>query len=96
MDTSGADEKYRLAIIQFLIMNVIIAFSFIFKTFIRILIAMLPFIFFLITILMGSRLTKEGTIAVIINGGCSSHHTCQKMKVDVKHFDPELTTYNIV
>ena len=34
VDTSGSDEKYRLSIIQFLIMGVIIAFSIIFKTFI--------------------------------------------------------------
>ena len=58
VDTSGEDEKYRLAIIQFLIMNVIIAFSITFKTFI-VFLSMLPFIFFLITI-FGSRLNKEG------------------------------------
>ena len=60
VDTSGSDEKYRLAIIQFLIFNVIIAFSIIFKTFIGFL-SMLPFIFFLSTI-FGSRLTKEGQL----------------------------------
>ena len=46
VDTSNSDEKYRLSIIQFLIMNVIIALSIIFKTFIGFL-SLLPFVFFL-------------------------------------------------
>ena len=86
VDTSNNDEKYRLSIIQFLIMNVIIAFSFIFKTFIGFL-SMLPFIFFLITI-FGSRLTKEGQF--LYNQWGLFIHQLSENEIDVKHFDPEL------
>ena len=86
VDTSGADEKYRLAIIQFLIMGVIIAFSIIFKTFIGFL-SILPFTFFLTTIL-GSRLTKDGQS--LYNQWGLFIHQLSENKIDVKHFDPEL------
>ena len=41
VDTSGSDEKYRLSIIQFLIMNIIIALSIIFETFIGLLLSLI-------------------------------------------------------
>ena len=86
VDTSGSDEKYRLSIIQFLIVGVIIAFSIIFKTFIGFL-SILPFIFFLST-LLGSRLTKEGQS--FYNQWGLFIHQLSENKIDVKHFDPEL------
>ena len=86
VDTSGADEKYRLAIIQFLIMGVIIAFSIIFKTFIGFL-SILTFTFFLSTI-FGSRLTKEGQL-LYDQWGLFVHQLSEN-EIDVKHFDPEL------
>jgi uncharacterized membrane protein len=86
VDTSGSDEKYRLSIIQFLIVGVIIAFSIIFKTFIGFL-SILPFTFFLSTIL-GSRLTKEGQS--LYNQWGLFIHQLSENKIDVKHFDPEL------
>ena len=85
VDTSGADEKYRLAIIQFLIMGVIIAFSIIFKTFIGFL-SILTFTFFLSTI-FGSRLTKEGQL-LYDQWGLFVHQLSEN-EIDVKHFDPE-------
>ncbi len=86
VDTSGSDEKYRLSIIQFLIVGVIIAFSIIFKTFIGFL-SILPFTFFLST-LLGSRLTKEGQS--LYNQWGLFIHQLSENKIDVKHFDPEL------
>ena len=86
VDTSGADEKYRLAIIQFLIMGVIIAFSIIFKTFIGFL-SILTFTFFLSTI-FGSRLTKEGQL--LYDQWELFVHQLSKNEINVKHFDPEL------
>ena len=86
VDTSGADEKYRLAIIQFLIMGVVIAFSIIFKTFIGFL-SILTFTFFLSTI-FGSRLTKEGQL-LYDQWGLFVLQLSEN-KIDVKHFDPEL------
>ena len=86
VDTSGADEKYRLAIIQFLIMGVIIAFSIIFKTFLGFL-SILTFTFFLSTI-FGSRLTKEGQL--LYNQWGLFVHQLSENEIDVKHFDPEL------
>ena len=86
VDTSGADEKYRLAIIQFLIMGVIIAFSIIFKTFIGFL-SILTFTFFLSTI-FGSRLTKEGQL--LYDQWELFVHQLSENEINVKHFDPEL------
>ena len=85
VDTSGEDEKYRLAIIQFLIMGVIIAFSIIFKTFIGFL-SILTFTFFLSTI-FGSRLTKEGQL--LYNQWGLFIHQLSENEIDVTHFDPE-------
>ena len=86
VDTSGADEKYRLAIIQFLIMGVIIAFSIIFKTFLGFL-SILTFTFFLSTI-FGSRLTKEGQL--LYDQWRLFVHQLSENEINVKHFDPEL------
>ena len=86
VDTSGADEKYRLAIIQFLIMGVIIAFSIIFKTFLGFL-SILTFTFFLSTI-FGSRLTKEGQL--LYDQWELFVHQLSENEINVKHFDPEL------
>jgi len=86
VDTSGSDEKFRLSIIQFLIVGVIIAFSIIFKTFIGFL-SILPFTFFLST-LLGSRLTEEGQS--LYNQWGLFIHQLSENKIDVKHFDPEL------
>ena len=86
VDTSGSDEKYRLSIIQFLIMGVIIAFSIIFKTLLGF-IATLPLIFFL-SILMGSRLTKEGQL--LFNKWAVFSSQLSENKVDVTHFDADL------
>ena len=86
VDTSGSDEKYRLAIIQFLIMGVIIGFSITFKTFIGF-ISILQLIFFL-SILMGSRLTKEGQL--LFNQWGLFYSQLSENKVDVSHFDADL------
>ena len=86
VDKSGSDEKYRLSIIQFLIMGVIIAFSIAFKTFIGF-ISILPLIFFL-SILMGSRLTKEGQS--LFNQWGLFYSKLSENKVDVSHFDADL------
>jgi len=86
VDTSGSDEKYRLSIIQFLIMGVIIGFSITFKTFIGF-ISILQLIFFL-SILMGSRLTKEGQL--LFNQWGLFYSQLSENKVDVSHFDADL------
>ena len=86
VDTSGSDEKYRLSIIQFIIICVIIAFSIIFKTLLGF-IATLPLIFFL-SILMGSRLTKEGQL--LFNKWAVFSSQLSENKVDVTHFDADL------
>ena len=86
VDTSGSDEKYRLSIIQFLIIGVIIAFSITFKTFIGF-ISILPLIFFL-SILMGSRLTKEGQL--LFNQWGLFYSQLSENKVNVSHFDADL------
>ena len=86
LDVSGTDEKYRLSIIQFLIMGVIIAFSIIFKTFIGF-ISILPFTFFLIVLLSG-RLTREGQS--LFNQWGLFYSQLTENKVDVSHFDADL------
>jgi len=86
LDVSGTDEKYRLSIIQFLIMGVIIAFSIIFKTFIGF-ISILPFTFFLI-VLLSSRLTREGQS--LFNQWGLFYSQLSENKVDVSHFDADL------
>ena len=86
LDVSGTDEKYRLSIIQFLIMGVIIAFSIIFKTFIGF-ISILPFTLFLIVLLSG-RLTREGQS--LFNQWGLFYSQLSENKVDVSHFDADL------
>jgi len=86
LDVSGTDEKYRLSIIQFLIMGVIIAFSIIFKTFIGF-ISILPFTLFLIVLLSG-RLTREGQS--LFNQWGLFYSQLTENKVDVSHFDADL------
>ena len=86
LDMSGTDERYRLSIIQFLIMGVVIAFSIIFKTFIGF-ISILPFTLFLI-VLLSSRLTREGQL--IFNQWGLFYSQLSENKIDVKHFDADL------
>ena len=86
LDMSGTDEKYRLSIIQFLIMGVVIAFSIFFKTFIGF-ISILPFTLFLI-VLLSSRLTREGQL--IFNQWGLFYSQLSENKIDVKHFDADL------
>ena len=86
LDMSGSDEKFRLSIIQLLIMGVIITFSIIFKTFIGF-ISILPFTFFLI-VLLSSRLTKEGQL--LFNQWGLFYSQLSENKVDVSHFDADL------
>jgi len=86
LDMSGSDEKFRLSIIQLLIMGVIITFSIIFKTFIGF-ISILPFTFFLI-VLLSSRLTKEGQL--FFNQWGLFYSQLSENKVDVSHFDADL------
>jgi len=86
LDMSGSDEKFRLSIIQLLIMGVIITFSIIFKTFIGF-ISILPFTFFLI-VLLSSRLTKEGQL--LFNQWGLFYSKLSENKVDVSHFDADL------
>ena len=86
LDTSGSDEKYRLSIIQFLIMGVIIVFSIIFETFFGF-ISILPLTFFLI-MLLSSRLTREGQS--LFNQWGLFNSQLSENKVDVSHFDADL------
>jgi len=86
LDMSGSDEKFRLSIIQLLILGVIITFSIIFKTFIGF-ISILPFTFFLI-VLLSSRLTKEGQL--LFNQWGLFYSKLSENKVDVSHFDADL------
>ena len=86
LDMSGTDERYRLSIIQFLIMGVVIAFSIIFKIFIGF-ISILPFTLFLI-VLLSSRLTREGQL--IFNQWGLFYSQLSENKIDVKHFDADL------
>jgi uncharacterized membrane protein len=86
LDMSGTDERYRLSIIQFLIMGVIIAFSIVFKTFIGF-ISILPFTLFLIVLLSG-RLTREGQS--LFNQWGLFYSQLSENKVDVSHFDADL------
>jgi len=86
LDMSGTDERYRLSIIQFLIMGVVIAFSIIFKTFIGF-ISIIPFTLFLI-VLLSSRLTREGQL--IFNQWGLFYSQLSENKIDVKHFDADL------
>lgn len=86
VDKSSDDEKYRLAILQFIILNTVIACSFIFQTFFGFL-AFLPLLFFIITF-AASRLTKSGQ--ELYNEWVLFIEQIKKNKIDVNHFDPNL------
>ena len=86
VDTSYQDEKYRMAILQFIVLNVICFCAFWFETFFGF-VSILPFLFFII-IVASSRLTKEGQS--IYDHWSLFIHQISKDKIDVKHFDPDL------
>lgn len=83
---SYQDEKYRLAILQFLILNIIIFCAIWFQTFLGF-VSIAPFIFFIITI-AGSRLTKEGQLLYDQWGLFMSK--LKEGEIDIKKFDPDL------
>ena len=85
VDTSFRDEKRKSAITHFLILSLIIFCAFWFKTFIG-LIALVPFIFFIIT-LTGSRLSEKGQL--MYNKWGLFIHQLSENKVKVEHFDPD-------
>ena len=85
VDTSFRNEKRKSAITHFLILSLIIFCAFWFKTFIG-LIALVPFIFFIIA-LTGSRLSKEGQL--MYNQWGLFIHQLSENKVKVEHFDPD-------
>lgn len=86
VDMSYQDEKYRLAILQFLILNIIIFCAIWFQTFLGF-VSIAPFIFFIITI-AGSRLTKEGQLLYDQWGLFMSK--LKEGEIDIKKFDPDL------
>ena len=85
VDTSFRDEKRKSAITHFLILSLIIFCAFWFKTFIG-LIALVPFIFFIIT-LTGSRLSEKGQL--MYNKWGLFIHQLSENKVKVENFDPD-------
>ncbi len=85
VDTSFRDEKRKSAITHFLILSLIIFSAFWFKTFIG-LIALVPFIFFIIT-LTGSRLSEKGQL--MYNKWGLFIHQLSENKVKIEHFDPD-------
>ena len=85
VDTSFRDEKRKSAITHFLILSLIIFSAFWFKTFIG-LIALVPFIFFIIT-LTGSRLSEKGQL--MYNKWGLFIHQLSENKLKVEHFDPD-------
>ena len=86
VDKSYDDEKYRLAILQFIILNTVIACSVVFQTFFGFL-ALLPLLFFIITF-VASRLTKSGQ--ELYNNWVLFIEQIKKNKIDINHFDPDL------
>ena len=86
VDSSSKNEKVRIALLQFFVLNIIFAVSVIYKTFFGFLSAF-PFIFFIIT-LAGSRLSKEGQR--LYNEWTVFMSQLQKGQIDVKKFDPDL------
>ena len=86
VDKSSDDEKYRLAILQFIILNTVIACSVVFQTFFGFL-ALLPLLFFIITF-VASRLTKSGQ--ELYNNWVLFIEQIKKNKIDINHFDPDL------
>ena len=85
VDTSFRDEKRKSAITHFLILSLIIFCAFWFKTFIG-LIALVPFIFFIIT-LTGSRLSEKGQL--MYNEWGLFIHQLSENKVKVEHLNPD-------
>jgi len=86
VDMSYQDERYRLAILQFLILNIIVFCAIWFQTFLGF-ISIAPFMFFIITI-ASSRLTKEGQL--LYNQWGLFMSKLKEGEVDVKKFDPDL------
>ena len=85
VDTSFRDEKRKSAITHFLILSLILFCAFWFKTFIG-LIALVPFIFFIIT-LTGSRLSEKGQL--MYNQWGLFIHQLSENRLKVEHFDPD-------
>ena len=86
VDMSYQDERYRLAILQFLILNIIVFCAIWFQTFLGF-VSIAPFMFFIITI-ASSRLTKEGQL--LYNQWGLFMSKLKEGEVDVKKFDPDL------
>ena len=86
VDMSYQDEKYRLAILQFLILNIIVFCAIWFQTFLGF-VSIAPFMFFIITI-ASSRLTKEGQL--LYNQWGLFMSKLKEGEVDIKKFDPDL------
>ena len=86
VDMSYQDERYRLAILQFLILNIIVFCSIWFQTFLGF-VSIAPFMFFIITI-ASSRLTKEGQL--LYNQWGLFMSKLKEGEVDIKKFDPDL------
>ena len=86
VDTSYEDEKYRLAILQFLILNIIGGCAIWFQTFLGF-VSIAPFMFFII-IIASSRLTKEGQL--LYNQWGLFMSKLKEGEVDIKKFDPDL------
>ena len=86
VDKSSSDEKYRLVILQFIIVSTIISCSIVFQTFFGFL-SLIPFIFFIVTF-AASRLTKSGQ--ELYNEWGLFIDLISKNKIDIRHFDPDL------
>lgn len=87
VDMSYQDEKHRLAILQFLILNIIVFCAIWFQTFLGVFVSIAPFIFFII-IIASSRLTKEGQL--LYNRWGLFMSKLKEGEVDIKKFDPDL------
>ena len=87
VDTSYQDEKHQLAILQFLILNIIIFCAIWFQTFLGFFVSIAPFMFFII-IIASSRLTKEGQL--LYNQWGLFMSKLKEGEVDIKKFDPDL------
>ena len=87
VDMSYQDEKHRLAILQFLILNIIGGCAIWFQTFLLGFVSIAPFMFFII-IIVSSRLTKEGQL--LYNQWGLFMSKLKEGEVDIKKFDPDL------
>ena len=88
---SYQDEKYRLAILQFLILNIIVFCAIWFQTFLGF-VSIAPFMFFIITI-ASSRLTKEGQL--LYNQWGLFMSKLKEGEVDIKKFKEHLEEYHL-